>query len=292
MLPEVLRNHRKGTDMPLDPSAVGTKGDPVDLSWDSKDCLLYAVGIGAGADELAFTTENTADVVQQVFPTFPVVLGWGKGSPMKAVGEFDPALLVHGQQAVTPARALPTSGSATMQSEIVAMYDKGKAAVVVSETTLTDTDGVLCTLTSSAFIRGAGGWGGDRGPSGPVNEPPQRDPDHMVSYTTAPDQAFVYRLSGDRNPLHTDPSFAARGGFPTPILHGLCSYGFTGRGLLHSLCGSDPSRFKHIEARFASPVIPGETLDIRMWDNGDGSAMFTTSVGDRTVIDQGLVKFD
>lgn len=179
-----------------------------------------------------------------------------------------------------------------MQSEIVAMYDKGKAAVVVSETSLTDDSGVLCTLRSSAFIRGAGGWGGDRGPSGPVNEPPQRDPDHVVSYTTAPDQAFVYRLSGDRNPLHTDPSFAARGGFPVPILHGLCSYGFTGRGLLHSLCGSDPSRFKHIEARFASPVIPGDTLDIRVWDNGDGSAMFTTSVGDRTVIDQGLVRFD
>ena len=152
-------NLRKGTDMALNPSAVGAKGDPVEITWDSKDCLLYAVGIGAGADELAFTTENTADVVQQVFPTFPVVLGWGKGSPMKAVGEFDPALLVHGQQAVTPARALPTSGSATMQSEIVAMYDKGKAAVVVSETTLTDGSGVLCTLRSSAFVRGAGGWG-------------------------------------------------------------------------------------------------------------------------------------
>ena len=277
--------------MPLDPSAVGAKGEVVPISWDSKDCLLYAVGIGAGAGELAFTTENTAEIEQKVFPTYPVVLGWGKGSPMRAVGQFDPALLVHGQQAVTLARPIPVSGNATLQSEIVAMYDKEKAAVVVSETTIADDEGVLCTLRSSAFIRGAGGWGGDRGPSGPVNVAPDRPADHVVSYTTGTDQAFVYRLSGDRNPLHTDPSFAARGGFPTPILHGLCSYGFTGRALLHTLCGSDPSRFHHIEARFASPVIPGDTLDVRMWDNGDGTAMFATSVGDRTVIDQGLVRF-
>ena len=276
--------------MPLDPSAVGAKGDSVEISWDSKDCLLYAVGIGAGADDLVFTTENSEGLTQRVFPTFPVVLGWGKGSPMRSVGEFDPALLVHGQQAVTLERALPVEGRASMQAEIVAMYDKGKAAVVVTETSLTDDDGLLCSLRSSAFIRGAGGWGGDRGPSGSVNVPPDRDPDHLVSYTTAKDQAFVYRLSGDRNPLHTDPTFAARGGFPTPILHGLCSYGFTGRALLHSVCGSDPARFNHIEARFASPVIPGDTLDVRIWSVGSGETLFTTSVGDRTVIDQGLLR--
>lgn len=209
---------------------------------------------------------------------------------MRSVGEFDPALLVHGQQAVTLERPLPVSGRATMQSQIVAMYDKGKAAVVVTETSLTDEAGLLCSLRSSAFIRGAGGWGGDRGPSGRINTPPDRDPDHVVSYTTGRDQAFVYRLSGDRNPLHTDPSFAARGGFPTPILHGLCSYGFTGRALLHTVCGSDPARFHHIEARFASPVIPGDTLDIRMWSLDGGTTLFTTSVGDRVVIDQGLVR--
>lgn len=276
--------------MPLNPEALGATGDAVEISWDSKDCLLYAVGIGAGHEELAFTTENSDGVIQHVFPTFPVVLGWGKGSPMRSVGEFDPAFLVHGQQAVTLERPLPVSGRATMQSQIVAMYDKGKAAVVVTETSLTDDAGLLCSLRSSAFIRGAGGWGGDRGPSGPVNTPPDRDPDHVVSYTTGRDQAFVYRLSGDRNPLHTDPTFAARGGFPTPILHGLCSYGFTGRALLHTVCDSDPTRFHHIEARFASPVIPGDTLDIRMWSIDGGATLFTTSVGDRVVIDQGLVR--
>ena len=276
--------------MALDPSAVGAAGDPVEVSWDSKDCLLYAVGVGATTAELAFTTENTAGVDQAVLPTFPVVLGWGQGSPMRAVGEYDPALLVHGQQAITLHRPIPVAGSATLTTRITDMFDKQKAAVVVTQTDLVAPDGPLASLRSSVFIRGAGGWGGERGPSGPQNVPPERDPDHVVSYTTSPDQALVYRLSGDRNPLHSDPAFAARGGFDAPILHGLCSYGFTGRALLHAVCNSDPARFSHIEARFASPVIPGDTLDVRIWEIDDATAVFTTAVGDRLVIDQGLLR--
>ena len=226
--------------MPLNPDAVGSTSDPVEVSWTSKDALLYAVGIGAGHEELAFTTENTNGVDQQVFPTFPVVIGWGRGSAMGNIGTFNPALLVHGQQAVTLHRPIPVEGTATITSELVAMYDKGKAAVVVTESRATLDGEPLYTNTSSAFIRGEGGWGGDRGPSGPKNVPPERDPDHVVTYQTSIDQAFVYRLSGDRNPLHTDPAFAAIGGFDRPILHGLCSYGFTGRALLHAVCGSDP----------------------------------------------------
>lgn len=278
--------------MPINPNAVGTKGDPVEVSWTGKDCLLYAVGIGAGTDELAFTTENTADVEQRVFPTFPVVIGWGRGSAMRDIGSFNPALLVHGQQSVALHRTIPVEGTATLQSEITAIYDKGKAAVVVSTTTATMDGEPLYTNTSSAFIRGEGGWGGDRGPSGPQNVPPERAADHEVTYATSPDQALVYRLSGDRNPLHSDPAFAAMGGFDRPILHGLCTYGFTGRALLHTLCGGDPSRFRSIEGRFASPVFPGEALTVSMWQTGDGEAVFTTSVGDRAVIDQGLVRFD
>ena len=277
--------------MPLNPEAVGTTGEPVETSWTSKDALLYAVGIGAGQDELAFTTENTSDVAQQVFPTFPVVLGWGRGSAMGSIGSFNPALLVHGQQAVTLHRPLPVEGTATMVDRIVAMYDKGKAAVVVSETEATMDGEPLFAKRMSAFIRGEGGWGGERGPSGAVNEPPDRAPDDEVSFLTSPDQAFVYRLSGDRNPLHTDPSFAAMGGFDRPILHGLCTFGFTGRALLHGLCGSDPARFDHIEGRFAAPVWPGDELTVRMWRTDDGEAVFTTSVGDRVVIDQGLLRY-
>lgn len=277
--------------MPLNPDAVGTKSDPIEVSWDSKDCLLYAVGIGAGTDELPFTTENTTGVDQQVFPTFPVVIGGGRGSAMGSIGSFNPAMLVHGQQSVTLHRPIPVAGTATLEGEVTAMYDKGKAAVVVMSTTAMH-DGVpLYTTTASIFIRGEGGWGGDRGPSGPQNVPPERAPDHEVTYQTSPDQALTYRLSGDRNPLHSDPAFAAMGGFDRPILHGLCTYGFTGRALLHTLCGGDPARFGHIEGRFTSPVLPGEALTVSMWDEGDGEALFTTSVGDRPVIDQGLLRY-
>jgi acyl dehydratase len=279
--------------MPLNPDAVGTESEPQQASWTSKDALLYAVGIGAGTDELAFTTENTSGVDQQVVPTFPVVIGWGAGSVMRNIGSFNPAMLVHGQQAVTLHRPIPVEGTVTITGKLVAMYDKGKAAVVVSETgaVLADSGEPLYTSTSSVFIRGEGGWGGERGPSGPQNVPPDRSPDHQVTYQTSPDQALIYRLSGDRNPLHSDPAFAAMGGFDRPILHGLCSYGFTGRALLHTLCGSDPARFHHIEARFASPVLPGEALTVSMWETDPGQAVFVTSVGDRAVIDQGLLRY-
>jgi acyl dehydratase len=200
-------------------------------------------------------------------------------------------MLVHGQQAVTLHRPIPPEGTATLTSKLTDMFDKGKAAVVVTVNDVTMDGEPLYSTRMSAFIRGEGGWGGDRGPSGPQNEPPDRAPDHTVTYQTSPDQAFLYRLNGDHNPLHTDPSFAAAGGFDKPILHGLCSYGFTGRGLLHLLCDADPAKFHHIEGRFASPVMPGEALTIKAWETTPGEAVFTTSVGDRVVIDQGLLKY-
>ena len=278
--------------MPINPDAVGATSSPFATSWTSKDALLYAVGIGAGADELAFTTENTAGVDQQVFPTFPVVIPGGGGA-MRDIGTFNPAMLVHGEQRVTLHKPIPPDGAASVTSRIVGIYDKGKAAVVATETAAIDPLGEpLYTTYMSAFIRGEGGWGGDRGPGGARNVPPEREPDHTVTYQTSPDQAFVYRLSGDRNPLHTDPKFAAMGGFDRPILHGLCSYGFTGRALLHALAGSDPARFHHIEGRFSSPVLPGDALTISIWRTADGEAVFHTAKQDGTVvIDQGLVTF-
>ena len=283
--------------MPLNPEAVGATGEAREISWTSKDALLYAVGIGAGQDQLAFTTENTKGTAQAVYPTFAVVAGsdnsFGGRSAMSKIGTFNPALLVHGSQGITLHRPIPVEAKAKVQDRIVAMYDKGKAAVVVTEADASLLTGeALWTTRTSLFMRGEGGWGGDRGPSGAVNEPPAGTaPDHTVTYPTSSDQAFVYRLSGDRNPLHTDPSFAALGGFDRPILHGLCTYGFTGRALLSALCGDDPTLFKHVEGRFSSTVRPGDELTIRAWVTGPGEAVFTTSVGDRAVIDQGLVRF-
>jgi acyl dehydratase len=283
--------------MPLNPDAVGAVGDPRTISWTSKDALLYAVGIGAGQADLPFTTENTKDTPQVVFPTFAVVAGAGTQTPgvsaLSKVGSFNWAMLVHGSQSVTLHRPIPVECQAVTRDRIVAMYDKGKAAIIVMENNVTTVDGdPLYDTRSSVFIRGEGGWGGDRGPSGPQNEPPAgAAPDHVAAMQTSPDQAFVYRLSGDRNPLHTDPSFAALGGFDRPILHGLCTYGFTGRALLAELCGNDVSRFHHIEGRFSSPVLPGDALTVRIWRSAAGEAVFTTSVGDRVVIDQGLARF-
>ena len=287
-------NESEQIDMPLNPDAVGSTSDPVEASWTSKDALLYAVGVGAGSNELPFVTENSKGIDQQVLPTFPVVVGSGLGSVMGKIGTFNMAMLVHGQQAVTIHRTIPVEGTVSITGAITGMYDKGKAAVVTTEGRALMDGEPLFTTTSSIFIRGEGGWGGDRGPSGPKNEPPESDPDHVVTYQTSRDQAYVYRLSGDRNPLHSDPSFAAMGGFDRPILHGLCTYGFTGRALLHSVCGGDPEKFKHIEGRFKAPVMPGDALTIRMWSSGDGETVFTTSAGEgdaeRVVIDQGLLR--
>ena len=201
-------------------------------------------------------------------------------------------MLVHGEEAITLHGPIPVAGEVETVGEITGIYDKGKGAVVEVTSVSTDTaTGLpLFTVVMSAFIRGEGGWGGDRGPSGPRNVAPERAPDHEVTYATRPDQALLYRLSGDRNPLHSDPAFAAFGGFDRPILHGLCTYGFTGRALLHTLCGSDPARFTSMEGRFSSPVFPGEALTVKMWTTGDGEAIFQTAGADgRTVLDAGRI---
>ena len=279
--------------MPIDPSAVGARSEPTEHSWGSKDAILYALGVGAGTDELAFTTESTSDTPQRVLPTMAVVLATGFFGAFAKVGEFNPAMLVHGEQAIELFGEIPVKGTVSTVGEITGIYDKGKGALVVCESTSTnvETGEPLFRNTFAAFIRGEGGFGGDRGPAGPKNEAPDREPDHVVTYQTRDDQALLYRLSGDRNPLHSDPAFAAMGGFDRPILHGLCTYGFTGRALLHTLCGSDPSRFRGMEGRFSSPVLPGEALTVSMWVDGD-EALFRTAGSDgRTVLDGGRCRF-
>jgi len=282
--------------MPINPDAVGYVGDPTTSTWSSKDALLYAVGVGAGHDplnraELTFLTENSMEIDQKVLPTMAVVLG-GTPSAFGKIGTFNPAMLVHGEEKIVLHREIPVEGSLTAVGEITAIWDKGKGAVVeaTTRTTLDGTDEPLFDVVMSAFIRGEGDFGGERGPSGPTNVAPDRPADHTVAHQTRKEQAFVYRLSGDRNPLHSDPSFAALAGFDRPILHGLCTYGFAGRALLASLCDYDPSRFASMEGRFSSPVFPGEELTTEVWDMGDGEALFRTLGGDgRVVLDSGRV---
>ncbi|MBV8984759.1 MAG: MaoC family dehydratase N-terminal domain-containing protein [Acidimicrobiia bacterium] len=276
--------------MPINPDAVGSKTKPGHGSWESKDALLYALGVGCGVDDLAFVTENSHGIEQQVLPTMGVVLGTPGSSPFEKVGEIDWTMLLHGEQSIELHAPIPVSGTVESVAEIVGIYDKGSGAVIVMETQSKDADSgqPMWTTRSATFIRGAGGFGGDRGPSGKRNAAPERAPDREVTYTTREDQALIYRLSGDRNPLHSDPTFAAAAGFERPILHGLCTYGFTGRALLSALCGADPARFKKMDARFSASVYPGDDLTIRIWDTGDGQAVFqTVRNGDQIVIDGG-----
>jgi len=266
--------------MPINPDAVGTTGT-AERSWNSKDALLYAVGVGAGADdplkELQFTTENSRDIAQQVLPTFAVIIGGG-APVMRNIGEFNFAMLLHGEQAITCHKPIPAEGAVKSTSTLSAIWDKGKGAVV--ETTTESVDAVtgeaLFSTRSAAFIRGEGGWGGERGPSGDTNVAPDRKPDLVVSSKTRDDQALTYRLSG------------AAGGFDRPILHGLCTYGFTGRMLLNALCDGDPAKFGGMYGRFKKPVLPGQELTVSIWHDDNG-AVFQTAVDGTVVIDGGRV---
>jgi acyl dehydratase len=283
--------------MALDHGVIGIPGEPHERSWTSKDALLYAVGVGAGLgdplSELEFTTENSEGITQQVLPTYGVLIS--QAPTGRSLGDFDRALLVHAEQTFELHQPLPVAGTAKTVATVTGIYDKGSGALVVTENVAVDaaTGTPLVTARSSAFIKGQGGFGGDRGPSDPWARP-DRDPDHVVTHQTRPEQALVYRLSGDRNPLHVDPKFAARGGFERPILHGLCTYGVTGRALLHALCGSDPARFRAMSGRFSHPVYPGESLVISMWLSDDASdeALFQTATENGTiVIDRGRMRF-
>jgi acyl dehydratase len=279
--------------MSLNHEIVGVDGPPAERTWTSSDVLLYALGVGAGqADpytELEFTTENSIGVTTQVLPTFGNLISGGGG--FGKLGDFDPASFVHAEQAFTLHRPLPVAGTARSTSKVTGMYDKGSAALVVTESTAVDaaTGDPLVTTRGSIFIRGEGGFGGDRGPTADWKMP-DGPADHQVTYAVPRDQALLYRLTGDRNPLHSDPQFAARGGFDRPILHGMCTYGYTGRALLHAVCGSDPARFTSMEGRFTRPVLPGDELVISVWADG-GTAYFRTTVDGQPVIDRGRLTF-
>lgn len=244
-------------------------------SYRDRDVMLYAYGIGMGADpmderELAFVNEATFTPRDlKVVPTFASVAAWGaQPGDMK----LNRVLVVDGERDITFHKPLPVAADITADSEVLNVYDKGKdkGVVITSRTMLKDTDGnELATLVASRFARGDGGVGGPTNEQPEPHAMPARAPDKIVDIATRPDQALIYRLCGDRNPLHSDPEFAKRAKFPRPILHGMCTYGITCRGVLQTYADYDPSAFKRHAVRFSSPVYPGETVTMELWKDGD-----------------------
>lgn len=280
--------------MAINLGAVGLTSGPYGHSWDSTTSILYALGVGAGVDELEFTTENSHGIVQKVLPTFCVVAGGPSTLEIwNAIGSFDSSKLLHAEQGLKLYRELPVSAEVETVSEVVGIYDKitGAAIEVKSLTVLVDSKEPLFETTSMAFIRGEGGFGGPRGERIKAMAFPERDPDYVITYETSQIQALLYRLSGDRNPLHSDPSFAQAAGFDRPILHGLCSMGFAGRALLHGLCGSKPEMFGSMSVRFVSPVFPGDLLTTSIWETDDGGLFRTENQSGSIVLDRGRFKY-
>ncbi|WP_167105662.1 MaoC/PaaZ C-terminal domain-containing protein [Mycobacterium sp. DL592] len=287
--------------MALDPTAIGARTEPQLYEWTERDTLLYALGVGAGVDDLAYTTENSHDIAQQVLPTFAVICCTGFAAVGK-VGSFNFGLLLHGSQEIRLHKPLPASGSLSVVSEVADIQDKGegKNGIVMMRGIGTDpaTGELVAETLSTAVIRGAGGFGGQPGQRPAAPEFPDREPDARVVAPTRADQALIYRLSGDRNPLHSDPWFAREmAGFPTPILHGLCTYGFAGRALLAELAGNDASKLTAVAARFSAPVFPGETLTTSIWRTEAGKAIYRTEAagpdgaGARVVLDDGVAEY-
>ncbi|MEU9441381.1 MaoC/PaaZ C-terminal domain-containing protein [Streptomyces sp. NPDC048304] len=277
--------------MPIDASrALAAEPRTGGISWTAKDVQLYHLGIGAGAnpdkddpatdpDELRYTLESRLHVL----PSFATVAGSGAPGVISGLSvpgvDVELAKVLHGGQSLRIHRPIPAEGTATATHRLAAVHDKGKAAVLVLRTDVADAAGPLWTADARIFVRGEGGWGGDRGPSTRV-DPPATGPDRTVERPVRPDQALLYRLSGDWNPLHADPEFATLAGFDKPILHGLCTYGITLKAVVDTLLGGDVTRVRSYTTRFAGVVYPGETLRIRMWRR-KGSVQVVVSAVER-----------
>jgi acyl dehydratase len=244
-------------------------------AYGDREVMLYAYGIGMGADpmdarELAFVNEATATPrALRVVPTFASVAAWGAGP-----GEMNlnRVMVVDGERDITFHRPLAAAANLVVDSRVLAVFDKGKekGAVIRHQTVLKNENGEeLATLVASRFARGDGGFGGPSEGQPEPHKVPARSPDKSIDIPTRADQALIYRLCGDRNPLHSDPEFARHAGFPRPILHGMCTFGITCRGILQTYADYDPTAFKQHAARFSSPVFPGETVTLDLWKDGN-----------------------
>jgi acyl dehydratase len=264
------------------------------FSWSDRETILYALAIGMGndpdnGDELPFVYEKNLKAI----PTLATVVAWGANIGPERLG-LNRARTVHGEESITWHRPIPATGSVVASSRVVAAYDKGeKGAVVEREMQLRDADGtLLVSLIRTAFARGDGGFGGPS-ETPPPHQVPMRAADLVLEFATRAEQALLYRLCGDRNPLHADPAVAKAGGFPRTILHGLCTYGICCRAILQAYCRFEPERMKSLSARFSAPVLPGDRIAVHLWKDHDiVSFEATVPARDVTVIKSGRSRID
>jgi acyl dehydratase len=286
--------------MPFDPAAMLALPPRETVAvHDARDVMLYALGVGVaieeptGAEALMFACERDL----RVLPTMAAVMAWPGFWLAEPRFGIDWKRLLHGEQSLRIHAPLPVAGEIVSRLVIVDIYDKGadKGAVLYSRRDLHDraSDRLLATEIRGAFLRGNGGQGGRRDAAPAPHAIPARPADAIVALPTRADQALLYRLSGDYNPLHADPAIAAAAGFSKPILHGLCTYGVAGRALLRELCANDTARFRRMDCRFSAPVYPGETIVTEIWREGSGSAAFRARAKERDVVvlDNGYAEF-
>jgi acyl dehydratase len=277
----------KGAEVMLDVSIVGKKFEPTVFEYTWKDVVLYALGIGAQADELPFVYQDSPAGLK-VFPSYGVILSGNSYRDILAAMKVDLSRFIHGEHLVRLHRPIPPHGKIVTVGEVTSIYDKGKAALITfrMETT-TDEGEPLCDDEAVIYYRGEGGFGGDPGPkTDPAVVPEGVEPAFCVSYAIPENQAALYRLNGDLNPLHIDPDFAKRGGYDRPILHGLCTFGYATRAVLYSLCDGDVDRFKEIKARFSGVVYPGETLVTEGWREHHGRYLIQARTQRGVVLNQ------
>jgi len=250
---------------------MSLKSENIEISYTDKDSILYGLGVGLGndpmnMDELKYVYENG----QIALPSMATNFQYHSSLLMSANLNF--IMVVHGEQKLSIINPIPVSGEFVADMKVINCFDKGasKGAIVEVETTVKlKSDGTeICKLISTTFARGDGGFGGPESPPQKVYEP-EGTPDIVDEITTKPDQALIFRLSGDYNPLHSDPNFAKAAGFPKPILHGLCTYGVACRSIVKTACDKDVKKLKSFNCRFSSPVFPGETIVTEMWKNGN-----------------------
>jgi len=265
--------------MSLDLSTIGFKTEPHAFTYDWKAAVLYALGIGAKRSELDYLYEGRGP---KVFPTFGVIPAYGPVSELFQKTRCDMTRLVHGAQTLRLHRPLPPAGTLHSVGIIRGIYDMKKLAQVVLETKTTLNGEPVFDTEWQLLVRDAGGFGGERPPKSDAPKIPDSAATFDRTETTTPEQALLYRLSGDLNPLHADPAFASLAGFDEgPILHGLCTYGFVARAVIEELCGGDASRLKGLTAQFRKPVWPGETIRTVGYDLGGGRVALQAFAGGR-----------